>query len=79
MSTSITQHHVIGIEVETKAHAIRIKVSVLYPEHTGAFTNWTPGKLDVDLYANDNRLELLKQLSEAATYAYQTELMDAKS
>ena len=80
MSASVTHHHVTGFEVEAKVSAICITVSVMHPDHAGAETTWLPGELEIDLFPHDrtdplspNRLELLKQLSEAATAAYEAE------
>ena len=78
MSTSFSQHHVTGITVDASVHAIRITAIV-------GTTNFetmelVPSILEIDLYAQHlhdagapARLELLKQLSEAATAAYEAE------
>ncbi len=62
--------------------AICITVSVMHPDHAGAETTWFPGELEIDLFPHDrtdplapNRLDLLKQLSEAAADAYRAEYL----
>ena len=80
MSASLSQHHVTGVEIESKLNAIRITVNVLNPHYAGAQTTWIPGQLEIDLYPNNNHdrlapsnLELLNQLSEAVAVAYAAE------
>ena len=80
MTTSLSQHHVTGFEIDAYLNTIRITVNVLNPHHGGTKTTWTPGQIEIDLYPQNSRdplapntLELLKQLSEAATAAYAAE------
>ena len=80
MTTSLSQHHVTGFEIDARLNAVRITVNVFNPHHAGAKTTWIPGQLEIDLYPQSShdplapsKLELLKQLSEAATAAYAAE------